>query len=81
MLVQGRAVAQAVSRWRPGFEPWSGHMGFVVYKVALGQVFFEHFPCHFIPPTAVHSSSFIRGYYSRPNSGRRTKRTHPATRN
>jgi hypothetical protein len=25
---------------RPGFEPWSGHVGFVVDKVALGQVLF-----------------------------------------
>jgi hypothetical protein len=26
---------------RPGFEPGSGHVGFVVNKVALGQVFSE----------------------------------------
>jgi hypothetical protein len=32
---------------RPGFEPRSGHVGFVVDKVALGQVFSEYFdfPC------------------------------------
>jgi hypothetical protein len=38
-----RAIAQAVSRWLPG----SGHVGFVVDKVALGQVFSEYFgfPC------------------------------------
>jgi hypothetical protein len=32
---------------RPGFEPRSGYVGFVVDKVALGQVFFEDFsvPC------------------------------------
>jgi hypothetical protein len=34
----GRAIAQAVSR-RPG----SGHMGFVVGKAALGQLFSEYF--------------------------------------
>jgi hypothetical protein len=30
-----------------GFEPGSGHVGFVVDKVALGQVFSEYFgfPC------------------------------------
>jgi hypothetical protein len=28
---------------RPGFEPGSGHVGFVVDKVALGQVFSEYF--------------------------------------
>jgi hypothetical protein len=37
--VTGRAIAQAVSR----FEPKPGHMGFVVDKVALGQVFSEYF--------------------------------------
>jgi hypothetical protein len=32
---------------RPGFDPRSGHVGFVVDKVALGQVFSEYFgfPC------------------------------------
>jgi hypothetical protein len=32
---------------RPGFEPGSGHVGFGVDKVALGQVFSEYFgfPC------------------------------------
>jgi hypothetical protein len=32
----GRAIAQAVSRWRPGFDPRSGKVGLVVDKVALG---------------------------------------------
>jgi hypothetical protein len=38
--LKGRAIAQAVSR-RPvtAFNPWSDHVGFVVDKVALGQVF------------------------------------------
>jgi hypothetical protein len=27
----------------PGFEPRSGHVGFVVDEVALGQVFSEYF--------------------------------------
>jgi hypothetical protein len=45
----GRAIAQAVSRWLPGFEPESGQVEFVVDKVALGQVFSENFglPCQF----------------------------------
>jgi hypothetical protein len=36
-----------------------------------------------IPPTAPHSSSIIRGWYNRPNSGWRTKWTqsHPTPRN
>jgi hypothetical protein len=32
-ISQGRAIAQAVSRWlprRPGFKPGSSHVGFVV---------------------------------------------------
>jgi hypothetical protein len=34
---------------RPGFETRSGHVGFVVDRVALGQVFSEYvgFPCQF----------------------------------
>jgi hypothetical protein len=28
---------------RPGFDPRSGHVGFVVDKMALGQVFSEYF--------------------------------------
>jgi hypothetical protein len=53
MCFLGRAIAQAVSRRIPtsvpGFEPRSGHVGFVVDKVALGQVFSEYFgfPCKF----------------------------------
>jgi hypothetical protein len=50
MLV-GRAVALAVSRWlltaAPGVRARAEHVGFVVDKVALGQVFSEwfSFPC------------------------------------
>jgi hypothetical protein len=39
----GSAIAQAVSRWLPTaatrVRAQSGHVGFVVDKVALGQVF------------------------------------------
>jgi hypothetical protein len=33
---------------QPGFKPGSRHVGFVVDKVALGQIFSEYFsfPCH-----------------------------------
>jgi hypothetical protein len=41
----GRAIAQAVSRWLPTtvarVQPGSSHLGFVVEKVVLGQVFSE----------------------------------------
>jgi hypothetical protein len=44
----GRASAQAVSLWLPtavpsGFNPMSGHVGFVVDKVALGHDLSEYF--------------------------------------
>ena len=38
MPLLGRLVADLSSR-RPGFDPDSVHVGFVVNKVALGQVF------------------------------------------
>jgi hypothetical protein len=45
--ITGRATAQTVSRQLPEFEPTSDHVGFVVDKVELGQVFSEYFgfPC------------------------------------
>jgi hypothetical protein len=55
MFISGRAIAEADSRWlptaaarRPGFNPGSGQVGFVVDKVAPEQVFSEYFgfPCH-----------------------------------
>jgi hypothetical protein len=58
----------------PLSTPMSGHVGFVVDKVSLGQAFSEHFcfPCQFY-------LFIIRGWYSRPSSGRLTKCTqaHP----
>jgi hypothetical protein len=50
-LLQGRAIAETLAAGfiprRPGFEPRSGHVGLLVDKVALGQVFSEYigFPC------------------------------------
>jgi hypothetical protein len=38
-----RSLAQAVRRRLLGFKPRTGHVGFVVYRVALGQVFSEYF--------------------------------------
>jgi hypothetical protein len=60
-------------------------MGFVVDKVALGQVFSEYFGflwqspslAIFIPPISPQSSSLIRGWYSRPVSGRSTQSPTP----
>jgi hypothetical protein len=42
IILIARLVAGFQPR-RPGFEPTSGHVGFVVDKVALGQVFSEYF--------------------------------------
>jgi hypothetical protein len=62
----GRAVARAVSGLLPTatarLELGSGHVGFVVDKTALGQVFSEYFgfPCealHRLLHTHHHSSS------------------------
>jgi hypothetical protein len=46
----GRAIAKAVTGFpprRPGYDPRSGHVGFMVHKVPLEQVFPEYygFPC------------------------------------
>jgi hypothetical protein len=45
--MKGRAIAQAVSRWLPTAAARVWQVGFVVDKVALGQVFSEYFgfPC------------------------------------
>jgi hypothetical protein len=42
---------------RPGFEIGPGHVGFVVGKVALGQIFSEHigFPCQFSLHRLLHT--------------------------
>jgi hypothetical protein len=71
---------------RPGFEPKSGHVGFAVDKtgamVSILLVLLFPLPV-LIPPTVPHSSFIIRGWYNRPNSGRRTKWTqsHLTSRN
>jgi hypothetical protein len=48
-----RRLVAGLSPWKPGFDPGSVHVGFVVDNVALGQVFprvlrFSH--VNFIPP-------------------------------
>jgi hypothetical protein len=55
---------------RPGFKPGSSHVGFVVDKVALGQVFSEDFA---VSPANLHSICFstiiftiTRGWHNRP---------------
>jgi hypothetical protein len=46
-----RRLAAGLPTWRPGFDPGSVHVRFVVDKVALGQVFppsSSVFPCQFL---------------------------------
>jgi hypothetical protein len=64
-----RLVAGFIPR-RPGFESRSGHVGFVVDKVAL-----EPLLVILIPPIAPHSSSIVRCWYNWPVSCRRNKCT------
>jgi hypothetical protein len=57
-------------------------VGFVVEKLALGEVFTDWFglPCQFsFHRLATPSSSIIRGWHNRPISGARTKwpQSHP----
>jgi hypothetical protein len=73
---KGRAVAQALSCWFPTtaarVRAMSGHVGFVVDKVALGQVF--SWVLRFSPANH-HSTKFFfiiltQGRYNRPVCGR-----------
>jgi F420-0:gamma-glutamyl ligase-like protein len=67
ITITGCAIAQAISRRLPTaaarFEPRSGHVGFMLDKVALVQVFSEYFSfhCQFsfhrLPHTHHHLSS------------------------
>jgi hypothetical protein len=48
-----RRLVAALPPRRPGFDPGSVHVEFVVEKVALGQVFpqvLRFYPVNFIPP-------------------------------
>jgi hypothetical protein len=60
-LVSMVLVAGFPSR-RPGFQPGSGHVGFVVEKVALGQVFSDYFgvPCQ----SSFHQLLYIQHHLS-----------------
>jgi hypothetical protein len=61
-MLELRKVVFNFSPRRPGIEPRSGHVGFVVDKVALGQIFSGYFgfPCqpfHQLVHTHHHTSS------------------------
>jgi hypothetical protein len=76
-------MAQAVSQWltqrRPDFELRSGHVGFVVDKVALGRFS----PSTSVSPSYLHSTNcsaiaiiYHLGLVQDANIGRSTKWTH-----
>jgi hypothetical protein len=63
-----------------GFKPESGHVGFLVDKAALGQVFYEYFG---FPYQFALNRSIIIYYPGLVRSGRSTKWTqsHPMRKN
>jgi hypothetical protein len=73
--MNGHAIAQAVSRWLPTaaarVRARSGHVGFVVDKVTLGQVFSEYFsfPCQSLFHQIINPHNH-QGQYNRPIGGR-----------
>jgi hypothetical protein len=58
-----RWLVTALLPRRPGFEPGSGHVGSVVDKVGLGQVFSEYFgfPCQFSFHRLLHTHQLPSG--------------------
>jgi hypothetical protein len=56
-MAMAQAVSHCLSLWRPGFAPRSVHVGFVVDKVALGQVLFQ--VLRFLPSITFHSGSIL----------------------
>jgi hypothetical protein len=80
--LNGRTMTQAVSCRLPTAaarvraQVWSRGISGGQSGNGAGFLRVLRFPLPFlIPPTALHSSSIIRGWYNRPNSGRRTERT------
>jgi hypothetical protein len=83
VLYPRRLVAGLTLRW-PGFDPESGHIGFMGDKVALGSLLRAlRFPLPVLIQPSAPCSSLIRGWYNRPISDRRTMWTqsHPTLRN
>jgi hypothetical protein len=71
-----RLFVAGLSPWRPVFDPGSVHVGFVVDKVALRQVFprvLRFTPVSFIPPVLHYKEKrkkkiiFITGLYHQPH--------------
>jgi hypothetical protein len=54
--IHGRAIAQAVSRWLPGFKPGSSHVGICGGQSGAGAAFFS--PSTSVSPANLHSTNF-----------------------
>jgi hypothetical protein len=70
-----RRLVAGLSPRRPGFDPGSVYVGFVVDQLALGQVFprvLRFFPVSFIPPVLHYKEKrkkliiFITGLHNKP---------------
>jgi hypothetical protein len=71
-----KTITVTLRRWRPGFDPRSVQVGFVVDKVALGQVLprvLRFSPVRFIPPLLHYKEKrkkkliiFITGLHNKP---------------
>jgi hypothetical protein len=72
--LKGLAIAQAVSRQLPAAVRSQVMSRGVCGDNLVGFLRVHRFPLPIlIPTTAPHSSSIFRGWYNRPNGGRRTK--------
>lgn len=75
-----RWLVASLSQWRPGFNPSQVHVGFVVEKVALGQVFLQalQFSPVSINPSVLHAYSLICHQLTVPlnNTLRKTYTSH-----
>jgi hypothetical protein len=85
-MPQLRRLVAGFAPLQLGFKHGSGHVGFVVDEVALGQVFSEFgFPCQSSFHQLLHSHHHLSygAGTNRPNSGRSTKWTqsHPTKNN
>jgi hypothetical protein len=54
-VTQLRRLVAGFPPRRPKFDPGSGHAGFVVDEVSLGQVFSEYF----VSPASLHSTNYF----------------------
>jgi hypothetical protein len=63
VVPQLRRLVAGFPPWRPGFDHRSGHVGFVVDKVALRQVFSEYFgfSCQFLFHRPLHTHYLSSG--------------------